>query len=210
MNTTASGLYRLAGLAAILAGISYAIVGLFHPANVSESVTTSAWSIVHIFVFALCILGPIGLTGLYVRQARESGWLGLIGYLMLVLWLAIVMGFTFVEVFVLPIMASVSPAFVEGFLGMFTGSPSTIDLGTMPVIWQVSGPLYMLGGLLFGIATFRAGILPRWAGALLGAGTALAPTAILFPPSLTGAIAVPVGVALAWLGLALWSEQRGS
>jgi hypothetical protein len=30
----------------------------------------------------------------------------------------------------------------------------------------------MLGGVLFGIATFRAGILPRWAGGLLAIGAA--------------------------------------
>ena len=39
----------------------------------------------------------------------------------------------------------------------------------------------MLGGLLFGIATFRAGILPRWAAGLLAVGTVLAPVAALLP-----------------------------
>jgi hypothetical protein len=66
----------------------------------------------------------------------------------------------------------------------------------------------MLGGLLFGIATIRAGILSRWAAGLLAAGTVLAPIAALLPLELQPKMAVPVGLALAWLGYALWSERR--
>ena len=66
----------------------------------------------------------------------------------------------------------------------------------------------MLGGLLFGIATFRAGILPRWAAGLLAVGTALTPAAALLPHALERLVAVPMGLALAWLGYALWSERR--
>jgi hypothetical protein len=208
MTITASHLFRLAGLAAVIAGLSYAVLGVFHPANVIASVTIPAWTIVHIFALALCFFGFFGLTGLYTRQVEQSGWLGFIGYLVLTLWLAMVMGFTFIEVFILPILASASPAFVEGFVGMFTGTPSSIDLGALPTIWAISGPLYLLGGIVFGIATFRAGVFPRWAGVLLAVGTAAGPAAILFPPDYVGLVAVPVGIALAWLGYALWSESR--
>ena len=66
----------------------------------------------------------------------------------------------------------------------------------------------MLGGLLFGIATLRAGILPRWAAGLMAAG-ALAPFVLAqLPHPLDRTFAVPVGIALAWLGYALWSERR--
>ena len=73
---------------------------------------------------------------------------------------------------------------------------------------DATGPVYILGGLLFGIATFRAGILPRWAGALLAVWTVLAPIAALLPNASQPKIAIPMGVALAWLGYALWSEKR--
>jgi hypothetical protein len=68
--------------------------------------------------------------------------------------------------------------------------------------------MYILGGLLFGIATFRAGILPRRAAGLLVVGSLLAPVAALLPPEHEPKVAVPVGIALAWLGFALWSERR--
>ena len=40
---------------------------------------------------------------------------------------------------------------------------------------DANGPLYMLGGLLFGIATIRAGILPRWAAGLLAVADRVGP-----------------------------------
>lgn len=204
----AAMLSRLAGLAAIVAGTSYIVVGMFHPLNVLASVTTPTWEIVHIFSLAMCFFGLLGIVGLYVRQAEKSGWLGLAGFILLSLWLALVLGFSFAETFILPQLATQLPAYVAGFLGMFTGAASEINFGILPTLWTLSGPLYMLGGLLFGIATIRARVLPRWAGGLLAFGTALAPVAALFPPEHEALVAVPVGLALAWLGYALLSERR--
>ena len=148
------------------------------------------------------------MAGLYARQSEKFGWLGLVGYVLFSLWLALMLGFTFVEIFVLPRLATALPTFVDGFLGMFTGSASAIDLGVLPTLWTVTGPLYVFGGLLFGIATFRAGILSRWAGVMLALGTALAPVAALLPPEHAPKVAVPVGLALAWLGYGLFAERR--
>ena len=43
---------------------------------------------------------------------------------------------------------------------------------------------------------------------MLAAGTTIGPVAALFPPEYQAKVAVPVGLALAWLGYALWSERR--
>ena len=208
MKITASNLTRWAGLAAMLAGICYVIVGIFHPANIPASVTTTRWVIVHIFACAMCFFGLLGMPGLYARQAEKSGWLGLIGYILLSLWLVMIMGFSFVEAFILPHVATALPASVEAWMGMFNAPAGTFDIGVLPTLWTLSGPVYILGGLLFGIATFRAGILPRWAGALLALSTVLAPIAALLPNASQPKIAIPMGLALAWLGYALWSERR--
>src|SRR5688572_4689022 len=193
MNT--STLMRWAGLSAMVAGLCFIVVGMFHPLNVPSSVTTATWVNVHIFAVAMGFFGLFGMAGLYARQAEKSGWLGLAGFVLFSIWLGLMMPFSFVESFILPRLVTESPAFVEGFLGMFTGIASETDLGVLPTLWNISGPMYILGPLLFGIATFRAGILPRWAGALLAVGSVLTPVAALFPPELEPRIMIPIGLA---------------
>jgi len=207
MKITAPTLIRLAGLSALLAGICYVIVGIFHPANIPSSVTTTRWEVVHAFACVMCFFGVIGMAGLYARQAVKTGWLGLIGYLLLTLWFIVIMGFSFVEAFILPHIASASPGFVQSWMGMFNSPSGTFDIGALPTLWTLSGPVYILGGLLFGIATFRAGILPRWGGALLALSTLLAPLAAALPNASQPKTAIPMGIALAWLGYALWAER---
>src|SRR5688572_7382929 len=171
---TAATLMRLAGVSAIVTGLCFLVIGIFHPVN-EPSAVNATWVNVHVFATALGFFGLFGMAGLYARQVEESGWLGLAGFLLFTIWMTLVCGYSFVEAFILPLMATESPAFVAGFLGIFSGAPSEVDLGILPTIWNISGPMFMLGPTLFGIATFRAGVLPRWAGALLALNIVLAP-----------------------------------
>jgi hypothetical protein len=153
--------------------------------------------------------GLLGMAGLYARQVEAAGWLGLAGFLLFGLWLVLVPGFTFFEAFILPLLAIDAPGFAEGFLGIFTGSAGGTTFGTLATIWTLMGPMYMLGALLFGIATVRAGILSRWAAGVFGFGAVSSLAFALLPHDLEPLAAVPVGVGLAWLGYALWAERRG-
>lgn len=208
MKITNAQLMRLAGLSALLGGLCYVFVGVFHPANAAVSVTTTRWELVHVIACAMSFFGVLGLAGIYARQAVKAGWLGLVGYVMLSLWFVLVMGFSFVEAFILPHLAHVTPALAQSWMTIFNGGTRTIDLGVLPALWTSTAPLYILGGLTFGIATFRAGVLPRGAAVLLAAGTALAPAAALLSLSARPKIAIPAGLALAWMGYALMTEHR--
>ncbi|MDP8924343.1 MAG: hypothetical protein M3O34_15910 [Chloroflexota bacterium] len=179
-----------------------------HPPETLSSVATGAWAIVHSLGVAMCLLNLLGIAGIYARQVEEAGWLGLAGFLLFALMWPLTAAFQFTEAFILPPLASEAPGFVEGVVGIPSGSASEVSLGILPALFSLNGVLYLLGGVLFGIATFRAGILPRWAAGLLAVGT-VAPLALaLLPHEYVRMAAVPVGVALAWLGYALWSERR--
>lgn len=210
MKITASNLIRWAGLAPMGAGIIYIAIQPVHPLDVFSSVTTAQWAIVHYLSIVMDILGMLGIAGLYARQVEKSGWLGLAGYLLFSLFWALSLAFHFIEAFVEPVVAKLAPKFVEGLLGMVTNVPSEMSLGALPAVYMLAGIVgYVLGGLLFGIATFRAGILPRWAGGLLALGTILPIllSSVVHHP-FDRLFAVPVGLALVWLGYALWSERR--
>ena len=205
---TGTTIMQLAGVSAMLAGLCFMVIGMFHPENIPSSVTTSTWVNVHIAATALGFFGLVGMAGLYARQKEKIGWLGLAGLLLFGVWFVLISVFSYIEAFVLPRLATESPKFVEGFLGMFTGIPSEVDLGILPMLWNVSGPMFILGPLLFGTATFRAGILPHWAGGLLAIAAILIPVGGMFPHEYQAKIAmIPVGLAMAWLGYALFAER---
>ena len=206
---TASNLIRWAGVSAMIAGIFFVLVGILHPLNILSSVTTTQWAIVHILATAMGFFGLLGLTGIYARQVEESGWLGLVGYILMSLWLVNLSHFTFMEVFVLPPLVTQAPTVVESVLGIFTKSAGEIHLGALAALYDLNGFIgYMIGGTLLGIATFRARILPRWAGALLAVGALLVPFAAVLPPVHEAKVTIPGGFALVWLGYSLWAERR--
>jgi hypothetical protein len=74
----------------------------------------------------------------------------------------------------------------------------------MQVVLNVAGAGYILGGLLFGIALFRTGVLPRWAAALLAVSTVSTAALAFLPEAFNRPFAVPEGIALIGLGVALW------
>ena len=143
MKITASNLIRWAGLSAMVAGIIFVVIQPIHPPDVLSSVTTSPWAIINSLKIAMCLFGLLGITGLYARQVEEAGWLGLAGYLLFSLFCALTMAFAFAEAFILPLLATEAPTFVEGFLGIVTGSASEMNLGALAAVYDASrGPVY--------------------------------------------------------------------
>src|SRR5438067_4567218 len=209
MKTTTSNLIRWAGLSAMVGGFLFVGIQPVHPPEILSSFTTSTWAIVHYVGVGMCFLILLGLTGIYARQVEESGWLGLAGSLLFGLMWALTAAFQFTEGLIVPSLATDAPKFVVGFEGISSGSPSEVSLGILPAVYSLTSVLYLVGGVLFGIATFRAGILPRWAGGGLAVGT-VAPLvlSLLLPHEFIRLAAVPVGIALALLGYALWSERQ--
>jgi len=209
MKPTAANLIRWTGVAAMAAGITFAAIQPIHPTDALSSVNTTAWAIITPLKTVMCLFFLLGMTGLYARQVNKAGWLGLAGYLLFSLSWAVNLVYIFAEAFILPPLAAVAPNFVQDvFIGVITQGATTANLGALPTIFALNGIFYLLGGLLFGLATIRAGILSRWAAGLLAVTATLTPLAALFPHEIQRFAGIPVGIAVAWLGYALWSERR--
>jgi hypothetical protein len=210
MTITTSALTRAAGVSAVLSGLLFIVIQPIHPQENAATVTTTAWVVVALMTLAMAVLGLVGVSGMYFRQVRQSGLPGLIGYLMFGSFYLVVTAWTFVEVFVLPRIVDEAPRFVDDYLGVPAGLSAQGDVGTLPLLYTVVSGLYLVGGLVFGIAVYRAGILQRGAAALLAVGSVSAVTAAMLPHAVGRYAAVPVGIAMVWLGWSLWSEQRTS
>jgi hypothetical protein len=208
MTITTPTLIRWSGLAAIAAGLIFAGIQPIHPPDVLASVTTGTWAIITALKLAMCFLVLIGITGIYLRQAEKAGWLGLVSFALFGIGWALQSGFVFAEVFILPPLAATTPQYIDSFLGVVNGTPGEMEIGAIAPAFAVVGIFYLLGGLLFGISTAIAGVLPRWPAILLAVTALLTPAAVLLPHAVQRYAAVPMGIALIALGYSLWTERR--
>ena len=106
--------------------------------------------------------------------------------------------------FVLPSIVQTSPAYVQDVLTAALGGTPTGDIGSMQILLSLSGVGYMFGGLMFGIALFRAGVVARWAAALLAVATVGTLALAVLPESFNRPFAIPTGIALIGLGWSSW------
>jgi hypothetical protein len=84
-----------------------------------------------------------------------------------------------------------------------------MNLGALQTVYSLASVLFLFGLVLFGIATFRARILPLGAAALLAVSGLLAGIMFrLLPDQLDQLTGIPTGMALIWLGFALLFERR--
>ncbi|MCU1508999.1 MAG: hypothetical protein JWR53_703 [Glaciihabitans sp.] len=209
MSITPTILTRAAAVAATLAGAAYIVIQFIHPADVIASLSTQAWVNVHILSFAEALLAVIGLTGLYLHQARKVGIIGLIGYALFGFFFLLQSAFNFAEAFIAPLIANKAPQLADDFVGLFGRYKAVGDLGALAALPTIGAVLYVVGAILFGIAIIRARMLSRGAGILLIATAVITPIAgLVLPHTLERGAALPMGAALIWLGYSLWKNTR--
>lgn len=137
------------------------------------------------------------LVALYAAQAEQSGLLGSFGMMLSVVGTTLVSGVVLVEI------AGASGVEVADVLGA----------GLSGALALLGGLAFLIGLILFGIATMRAGVFPRRAGLLLivgdvvfGAGSFAGTATTIF--EIIGAALTCA--ALVWLGLSLLSGSGAS
>ena len=204
MNVTSSGLIKAAGAAAAVAGSIFIAVQVNHPAEAAFDTQTTEWVVRCCAKAVMCVLALAGITGMYLRQHRQADPLGLVGYLVFALGYLTLLSAEVIAAAVLPSLLDSNRGYVMDVVSAAAGGTPDGDIGGMQVVLNVAGAGYVLGGLLFGIALFRTGILPRWASALLAVSTVSTAALAFLPEAFNRPFAVPEGIALIGLGVALW------
>ncbi|WP_208786678.1 hypothetical protein [[Micrococcus luteus] ATCC 49442] len=208
MSITTTKLTRWAGLSAAAAGLLFIGVQINHPHLDAEFATTAEYTVRQSFKALMAGLALVGITGMYLRQVAQAGVLGLAGYLVFAAGYLIMFSVEIIGAAVLPTIARTTPGYVNDVFATVMGDPVTGDIGLMSVLNLASAVTFLGGGLLFGIALFRAGVLARWAAALLAAGSVATLFLPLLPQVNDRLFALPLGVALMGLGYSLWSGLR--
>src|ERR671921_696190 len=133
MTITPTALTRSAGVAAILAGLTFIGVQIGHPDLDVTSVGTVEWTARNSAKAVFAALGLAGITGMYLRQVRQMGVLGLVGFLMLSCGYLLILGTSLIAGYVLPSLAQTDPAYVDAVLAAAAGSMPPSDIGTLHV-----------------------------------------------------------------------------
>jgi hypothetical protein len=110
------------------------------------------------------------LLALYDRQSIAAGTFGLWSFIVAFFGTALLVGNAWAEVFVWPTLARVAPNVVTGEVA----APYLTTGITLSV------PVFGIGIILFGLATLRAGVYPRWAAVLL---IISIPVTVFLPPT---------------------------
>lgn len=193
---SSSNLIHWSGLAALVGGVLLAVFDVAEFVVVGgqpESVVAGSGALVVVRV-AFLVSGALvllGLVGLYAHQAEQAGALGWIAFLVAFSGTLMVFGLQWSATFIGPWLAGISPELLDA-------EPS----GMLAAGVMFSLLLLSLGWLLFGLASLRAGVLPRGAAMLMMVGAFLLIVILILELPGSGVL---FGAALAWLGYELWS-----
>jgi hypothetical protein len=161
-------------------------------------VTTDSYVLTHLFLsdlgLILAIFGTFAL-GAYLATSR-AGRMGLAAMVIVVFGSLLFLMVGGVSTFSSPQQGQMHLLGIEGYREM----PAILAQTAMMATFAVSFLLMLVGNVLLGVAVWRSGTLPKWAGALWVAGSALPVLGMLYALLPIGADAtpatVPVGMVL--------------
>lgn len=208
MTITPARLFRSAGVAAVVAGVIFIGVQIGHPHSDVAAVTTTEWVVRNSLKVLMAALALAGITGMYLRQVKQIGLPGLVGYLVFAVGYLTIMSVAFVSAYVLPSIAQSDPGYVNDVLAAATNGSAAGDIGLVQAALNFSGITFLGGGLVFGIALCRARVLARWAAALLAVASVLTVSLAVLPDAFYRFLAFPNSIAMIGLGYSLWLTTR--
>jgi hypothetical protein len=173
-------------------GMVYLIYDLF--AQEAKGTFVGDHAFIHLFDTPMFVFLLLGAVGVYLRQRSSFGRVGKAGFYLTAF------GFS---------LGAVGGAMIV-VIGLSVGDEATMGVPDI-IAHMLSHVFYALGSVLLGIATYRAGILPKTAAVMMGIGPvwlfAMFMAGInqsfllLLPP------VIATGIGWMWLGHALRSER---
>lgn len=208
MTITPAALTRVSGVAAIGAGLAFVGVQINHPPLDATTIPTTEVVVRNSLKIVMSVLALAGITGMYVSRIRRNGLLGMVGYVVLAIGYLLILCTSFVAAYVLPGIAASDSAYVNSVLTAANGGAITSEIGALGVAIQLQNLAYLAGGVLFGIALLRAGVLVRWGAVLLALGGLVSIALSMLPDAFHRLLAFPNGIAMIALGYSLWRTAR--
>ena len=164
-------------------------------------VTTDSFLLTHLFLsdlgLILAIFGTFAL-GAYLAGSR-AGRMGLVAMAVAVFGSLLFLMVGGVATFSQPEQGQMHLQGVEGYREM----PAILAQSAMMATFAASFLLMLVGNVLLGLAVWRSGTLPRWAGALWVVGSALPVLGMLYALLPIGADATPATVPAGMVLLAI-------
>jgi len=208
-------LYRLSGLALMLA-LPILVAGwILHPRGEAlPNLLDPLYPPAHFLMFVSWVFVLLGLPGLYARQAHRAGVLGLVGFALSLFIAGISFYLLLYEAFVSPRLAGEAAAQALVAPG---GPLAHGAFASMGLFFPLLALAFLTSAPLLGLATLRAGVLPRAAGWLLILSTVPNVLSVAVPnvpagwPIWLGLVALgtyAVALGYAWGGYALWAERE--
>ena len=161
MAITSTTLTRAAGAAAAVAGAIFIAVQINHPASDTFTTETTQWVVRECAKIVMAVLALAGITGMYLRQYRKAGLLGLVGYLVFAIGYLAMLSTEVIAAVVLPSLVDSEPGFVNDVVAAANGGVANGDIGGLQILFGLMGAGLIVGGVVFGIAAVpRTGPCP--------------------------------------------------
>lgn len=211
--TSRTTLLRGSGVLGMLSGICWTLETLLHPLRNITTLAVDAkverWELVHTIGLVGFVLALFGVIGFYLVQREESGVLGLSGFFILFIGLALGIGGFSPDAYVFPVLAKHS---ATANLLLFSGP---LLSGSIGKLLAISALAQIVGYILFGIASLRAKILSPLATWFVLLGFVLTNLPILDAVIgsqtafiLSNCGAVLFGLGYIWWGYTIWTHPK--
>lgn len=173
---SAEALFRACGIAAMVTGVCIVVGSVL--SNLLKSPVGT------VFNFLALLIGLFAIAGSYLYQREEAGVLGVIAFVVVFVGLALMMCLDYLGAFIMPGLPDVDLA--------------DLQKGPAMIAAMVSGIIFLVGAILFGISVIRAGVLSKTAAVFFMIGFLPTPLKQAFP------VPVVIGAALAGAGIFWW------